>query len=61
MKKIFRYNMKALFGLVLGVMLCTSCLDKEPGSAIPQEQAMQTFSDAEQTMVGIYAPMKSSA
>ena len=53
--------MKALFGLVLGVMLCTSCLDKEPGSAIPQEQAMQTFSDAEQTMVGIYAQMKSSA
>ena len=53
--------MKALFAMMVGVMLLTSCLDKEPGSAIPQGEAMQTFSDAEQTMVGIYAQMKSSA
>lgn len=61
MKKIFQYNMKALLVLVAGMMLLTSCLDKEPGSAIPQQEAMQSFSDAEQTMVGIYAQMKSSA
>ena len=39
----------------------TSCLDKLPGSAIPTGEAMQTFEDAEQTVTGIYAQMKSSA
>lgn len=38
-----------------------SCLDKEPDSAIPQQDAMQSFNDAEQTLTGIYAALKSSA
>ena len=37
------------------------CLDKVPGSAIPQDQAMQTFDDAEQTVTGIYSLFKSGA
>lgn len=39
----------------------TSCLDKMPESAIPQDEAMQSYDDATQTVTGIYAMMKSSA
>lgn len=39
----------------------TSCLDKMPQSAIPVDEAMQSYNDAEQTVTGIYAMMKSSA
>ena len=42
------------FGLV-------SCLDKLPGDAIPESEAMKTFSDAEQTLTGIYSAYMSSA
>ncbi len=61
MKKILINYTKALVVMVLALTLTTSCLDKEPGSAIPQHEAMKSFSDAEQTLVGIYAQMKSSA
>ena len=42
-------------------LVSTSCLEKLPGSAIPQKDAMKTFNDAEQTVTGIYALLKSSA
>lgn len=49
-----------LFFVMAGVLLLpASCLDKEPSSAIPEREAMQTFDDAEQTLTGIYALMKS--
>lgn len=35
----------------------TSCLDKYPGYAIPEDQAMQTFNDAEQHLNGIYSSL----
>lgn len=43
--------------------LCTlsSCLDKEPADAIRTEEAMQTYSEAEQVLVGIYSDWKSGA
>lgn len=41
--------------------VAVSCLDKVPGSAIPEQQAMQTFDDAEQTVTGIYSLFKSGA
>ncbi|MGN0189777.1 MAG: RagB/SusD family nutrient uptake outer membrane protein [Candidatus Cryptobacteroides sp.] len=44
--------------LLLGTV---SCLDKYPQSAIPEDEAMKTFSDAEQLVTGIYASFKSSA
>ena len=53
-------NIKILF-LALAVVATTSCLDKVPGSAIPQQQAMQTFDDADQTVTGIYSLFKSSS
>ena len=41
--------------------MTVSCLDKQPQSAIPQQQGMQTFDDAEQTVTGIYSLLKSGA
>ncbi|MBR6813998.1 MAG: RagB/SusD family nutrient uptake outer membrane protein [Tidjanibacter sp.] len=45
----------------MALISLTSCLDVEPESAIPTDQAMATFDDAEQTVTGIYALLKSSA
>lgn len=39
----------------------SSCLDKLPESAIPEDEAMQTFNDADQILTGIYAGLKSSS
>ena len=39
----------------------TSCLEKLPGDFILEEDAMQTLSDAEQTLTGIYTAYMSSA
>ena len=50
-----------MIAIVVASFAMTSCLDKEPESAIPLDQAMQSFEDAEQTVTGIYAMLKSSA
>ena len=47
--------------VALTAFAAVSCLDKEPGSAIPQQQAMQSFNDADQMVTGIYSLFKSSA
>lgn len=54
---------KHISALALGVtsLLASSCLDKIPGDYIPTDQAMTTYSEAEQVLVGIYADWKSSA
>ena len=49
------YNIKVALAIVVASFTMSSCLDKEPGSAIPENQAMQTLEDAEQTVTGIYA------
>lgn len=51
------------YGLAaLAVLLGTvSCLDKYPDSSIPEDEAMQTFNDAEQHLIGIYASLLSSS
>lgn len=50
------------FAVVLALMATTtSCLDKMPESAVPIDEAMQSYNDAEQTVTGIYSMMKSSA
>ena len=43
--------MSAVIAVVLGL---NSCLEKLPGDYILEEEAMQTLSDAEQTLTGIY-------
>ena len=50
-----------IFFVALTALAAVSCLDKVPGSAIEQQQAMQTFDDAEQTVTGIYSLFKSGA
>ena len=60
MKSII-YNTKLMIAIVVASFTMASCLDKEPESAIPVEQAMQSFEDAEQTVTGIYAMLKSSS
>ena len=50
-----------IFLVALTALTAVSCLDKEPGSAIPQQQAMQSFNDADQMVTGIYSLFKSSA
>ncbi len=50
-----------IFAVLLTALVATSCLDKEPGSAIPTNKAMKTFDDAEQHLTGIYAQLKSSS
>jgi hypothetical protein len=54
-------NIKILFVSLAAAATITSCLDKSPGSAIPEDEALQTFNDAEQFVTGIYALLKSSA
>lgn len=55
------YNIKVMVAILMASFTMASCLEKEPESAIPIGEAMQTFEDAEQTVTGIYALMKSSA
>lgn len=53
-------NKIVLTGLILTLSM-TSCLDKLPDDAIPENEAINTVSDANQAVIGIYAKFKSSA
>lgn len=59
--KNIKNKIKVLILAAVALPLATSCLDKYPSSAIPEDQAMQTVNDAEQIVNGIYATMKSAA
>ena len=50
--------MAAVIAVAFGL---NSCLEKLPGDYILEEEAMQTLSDAEQTLTGIYTAYMSSA
>ena len=54
-------NIKFYLSALAILVGATSCLDKYPGSSIPEKEAMRTFADAEQTLTGIYASLKSNA
>ncbi len=55
MKNILKFIIVCL----AAVSSVTSCLDKYPGAAIPVEEAMETYSDAQQHLIGIYAGLLS--
>ncbi len=59
--KMMKMNIKYLLVALATMTFATSCLDKLPESAIPTDEAMQSYNDAEQTVTGIYSMMKSSA
>ncbi len=56
MKNIY----KIVLAAVMTVFLASSCLEKYPGAAIPEAEAMQTYNDAQQHLIGIYAGLLSS-
>ena len=60
MKKLYDMFTKAaaVIAVAFGVV---SCLEKLPGDAIHESEGMKTFSDAEQTLTGIYSAYMSSA
>lgn len=39
-------------------LVFTGCLDKYPDNAIPDKEAIQSVSDANQAVIGIYASYK---
>ena len=59
MKMIARIKIFAV--VVATAFATTSCLDKMPGSAIPVDEAMKTYEEADQIVTGIYGLMKSSS
>ena len=62
MRRFFN-NIKAfvVIATVATTLLTTSCLNKEPGSAIGEKDAIKTFNDVKQLRIGIYALLKSGA
>lgn len=54
-------NIKSLIAAILLVAGTSSCLDKLPESSIREDEAMQTFDDAEQILTGIYSSLMSSS
>ena len=60
MKNIFDTFYKTA-AVIAATLAMASCLDKIPGDAIPESKGMKTFSDAEQTLTGIYSAYMSGA
>ncbi len=59
--KIMKNIYKIIIAAAMTAILATSCLEKYPGSAIPEEEAMQSYSDAQQHLIGIYAGLLSGS
>ncbi|MGM9734979.1 MAG: RagB/SusD family nutrient uptake outer membrane protein [Candidatus Cryptobacteroides sp.] len=60
MNRITTYLYRTASAALISFAL-VSCLEKEPGDYIREEEGMKTFSDAEQTLTGIYSAYKSGA
>lgn len=54
-------NIKYLLAALLLIAGTSSCLEKFPESSIPEEEALQSYEDAEQLVTGIYAGLLSSS
>ena len=60
MKKIIATIRNAALAFA-GLCIFSACLEKDPADAIRTEDAMKTYEEAEQVLVGIYADWKNSA
>ncbi len=60
MKNMLR-NIKICFTAFALLIGTASCLEKYPKQSIPEDEGMQTYNDAEQHVVGIYASLMSGA
>ncbi len=58
---MIKNTIKHLFATAVILLTASSCLEKYPPSAILEEDAMQTYSDAGQHLVGIYSGLLSSS
>ncbi len=54
-------NTKLYALMVAALLSLTACLDKVPESAIPEQDALKSYQEAEQFLTGIYAEMMSGA
>ena len=54
MKNTYNIFIKAVAALAVSFSLC-SCLEKIPGDYILEEETMNSVSDAEQILTGIYS------
>jgi hypothetical protein len=61
MMKNIQYMFWKAAAVIAVVFSMTSCLEKIPGDYIPEADGMKTFTDAEQTLTGIYTAYMSSA
>ena len=61
MMKNIHYILSRTAAVIAVVFSLTSCLEKLPGDYILEEEGMQTFADAEQTLTGIYTAYMSSS
>ena len=61
MMKNIQYMFLKAAAVIAVVFSMTSCLEKLPGDYILEEDGMKTFTDAEQTLTGIYTAYMSSA
>jgi hypothetical protein len=61
MMKNIQYMFLKAAAVIAVVFSMTSCLEKIPGDYIPEADGMKTFTDAEQTLTGIYTAYMSSA
>ena len=61
MMKSIIYNIKVWMVAMATLFVATSCLEKYPGSAVLESQAMQTYEDAEQFVTGLYSKFKSGS
>lgn len=60
MKNIYMFILRTAVYAAVGIQL-VSCLEKYPGDYIPEEDAMQTYDEAEQTVTGIYTMLRSNS
>lgn len=58
--KIYNTLLSAAMLICIGLS-ATSCLDKYPEYAIPEDKAIQTLQDLDQAAIGLYSTFKSSA
>ena len=54
-------NTKLYALMVAALLSLTACLDKVPESAIPEQDALKSYQEAEQFLTGIYAEMMGGA
>lgn len=59
--KTMKQKIRLFAALTAAALTLSSCLEKYPEDAIPEDKALRTLSDANQAVIGIYSAFKSPA